>query len=474
MPPVNSFDVFDTLIARRCVEPRRVLDELESRAALPGLAEIRLAADRALGSLGRPYDLRAIWQHTAQATGIDASTMERLLALEVALEHEQVLPIVENLTLVRDGDLLVSDTYLPADIVLSLLRKAGLARVVGLVVSNAGKYTGKVWPEILARQPIREHFGDNPHSDGRTPSEAGIRAIIYTGAQLTPVERLLSQAGWEPLARLTREVRLANPFSTAQAQQRHLWNLSCQLNFPLLFFTSLWLERSALRAGASELFFVSRDGLQWRSLHERLFPHRRSTYLYGSRLCSLKPSENYLAYFRSVWQRGGLIVDLFSTGASWASLFARLGTPGRCRFIGWIDNHVYLAGGPAAQDWLEVEVIFQNSTLGLGVMNKNIEMLNYAPHGMVEDVLPLPGGGALPILSRTLEYDPTLPQAAHAAFASCVRALDHYPDLSRCRSEAPTDMIRTLVSLISAEPGLPTIYAGHDAADHDYHQRLFC
>ncbi|HEY3234379.1 MAG TPA: hypothetical protein VGJ84_06665 [Polyangiaceae bacterium] len=39
MPPlVNSFDVFDTLLARRCVEPRLLFLHLEARAGLPGLA----------------------------------------------------------------------------------------------------------------------------------------------------------------------------------------------------------------------------------------------------------------------------------------------------------------------------------------------------------------------------------------------------------------------------------------------------
>jgi hypothetical protein len=53
--PIRGFDVFDTLIARRSVEPRRVLCRLEQRAGLPGLAAARLAADARLGARGRPY-----------------------------------------------------------------------------------------------------------------------------------------------------------------------------------------------------------------------------------------------------------------------------------------------------------------------------------------------------------------------------------------------------------------------------------
>jgi hypothetical protein len=266
-------------------------------------------------------------------------------------------------------------------------------------------------------------------------------------------------------------VRLANSFPPAQPQKRHLWNLSCQLNFPLLYLASLWLERSARAAGASELFFVSRDCLMWRSLYERLFSHRRSTYLFASRLCLLKPSQSYVDYFRGVWHPGGLVVDLSSTGASWASFFARLGHKGRCRFVAWIDDYAYLSGGPRPEDWLDVEAVFRTAAPG-PAMNKGVEMLNYAPHGSVEDVLPLPGGSALPVLSGELEYDAALPQVAHDAFAACVAALDSHPHLLVPQIEAPGELVRALAGLVCSDPRLPGIYPGHQAADLAYHRRI--
>ena len=51
----------DTLIARRSVEPQRLLLKLEVQARLPGLVAGRLAADRRLGSQGQPYQLSDIW-----------------------------------------------------------------------------------------------------------------------------------------------------------------------------------------------------------------------------------------------------------------------------------------------------------------------------------------------------------------------------------------------------------------------------
>jgi len=468
---IHSFDVFDTLIARRCVEPRQVLHKLEARAGLPGLAAARLAADQSLGSRGRPYRLRDIWHEVGQALHLDAATSERLLQLEIQIEHEEVIPITENLAQVRDGDVLVSDTYLPAEIVLSLLRKAGLHQTVALVVSNDGKFQGWIWPKLLAQCAIHEHFGDNPHSDGKTAAAAGIKAIIYTGAKRSPVEQFLVQHGFEPLANLTREIWLANPIPDTRPQERHLWLLSCQLNFPLLFLASLHLERYARAAGIRELFFVSRDCLLWHHLYQQLFPECRATYLYTSRKCLLKPTTHYLEYFRTTWHEDSVIVDLFSTGISWSRLFSRLNTKARCFFIGHVDNYAYMQDSLRPDDWLEMHAIFRNSELGAPV-NKNVEMLNYAPHPVVEDVRLLPGNAPLPILADTLEYDRTLPEAAHQSFRACVQAMPHYPDLLQARTDDVTDLIKAFVRFICADPQMPTIYAGHQEADATYLQRI--
>src|ERR1700734_1183957 len=110
MPPtINSFDVFDTLIARRGFEPRSVLDKLEARTRLPNLAAARTAADRNLWALEKPYSLADIWRETHRLLGLAGPSADRLMEMEIELEHEEVIPIADNLALVKDGDLLISD-----------------------------------------------------------------------------------------------------------------------------------------------------------------------------------------------------------------------------------------------------------------------------------------------------------------------------------------------------------------------------
>jgi hypothetical protein len=243
------------------------------------------------------------------------------------------------------------------------------------------------------------------------------------------------------------------------------------LNFPLLFFASQALERHAGAHGLAEVLFVSRDCLMWQKLYQALFPHRRSTYLFTSRRCLFQPSASYLEYFRSQWGPRSVIVDLMSTGISWSKFFARLGAKGRFFFIGRLDDCAYVKDPVRPDDWMEMTTVFRNSELSKP-STKAVEMLNYAPHPLVEDVLLLPGNEPLPILAQSLEYDAALPTAAHRSFLACVQALEHYPKLAQARTEPVTEIIKSLVGFICADPHLGGIYAGHQALDEAYMRRV--
>ena len=56
---IRSHDIFDTLIARRCIDPRNILIEVEQASQRPGFAASRTQAEALLYAAG-PYDLDAI------------------------------------------------------------------------------------------------------------------------------------------------------------------------------------------------------------------------------------------------------------------------------------------------------------------------------------------------------------------------------------------------------------------------------
>ena len=131
-----------------------------------------------------------------------------------------------------------------------------------------------------------------------------------------------------------------------------------------------------------------------------------------------------------------------------------------------MDDYAYAHDGTRADDWLEMTAVFRNSEV-VGGVNKGVEMLNYGTHPVVEDVVGLPGGAALPVLAEGTEYDPALPGAAHRAFGECVRRLPSYPEVSG--GPGPLgELIRTFVGFVCADRRLPELYPGHRAADEAY------
>jgi len=259
------------------------------------------------------------------------------------------------------------------------------------------------------------------------------------------------------------------------------------LNFPLLYFASLLLEQYARANEIGEIFFVSRDCLLWHKLYRQMFPGLRATYLYTSRKCLFQPSASYLEYFRSTWHPRGVIVDLTSTGISWSRFFAGLvpahgggeprrspgGTPRRSRrffCIGRIDDYAYVRNPIAPDEWLDITAVFRTSELKPPA-NKAVEMLNYAAHGCVEDVL-LPGNAPLPVLADKLEYDPALPGAVDEAFTACMERIGRYPELAESSRDSLTELIKAIVGFICADPHISAIYAGHQVLDEAYVRRL--
>ena len=89
-PAVNTFDVFDTLIARRCIDPVGVFHAIAERSGLGNFVAARLAAERAVAH--GPYDLATIYATLAEMFGLSGETAAELQAMEVEIEIENVIP----------------------------------------------------------------------------------------------------------------------------------------------------------------------------------------------------------------------------------------------------------------------------------------------------------------------------------------------------------------------------------------------
>lgn len=424
-PRVRTFDVFDTLIARKCIEPGRVFMQVEARTGRPGFAVERVLAERAVA--GAPHTLADIYDQLASSAGLTPQTRDALMQAEIDAELENVTPVAESLSLVRDGDIAVSDMYLPRDVINAMLRKAGVDRQLALIVSCDGKKTGRIWPRLLAQFEIESHLGDNAESDVQRAQEAGIVAEHFVSTAPDFVERWLVGADARDLGEVTRMARLAT--WSPDPVMRELQLLQTRLNFPLMVLSTILLLRHMERNEIRNVLFCSRDCNLWIELFQVFRKHLGlsvdACYFHTSREARVRPSAGYLEYVRScLGGKKSVVVDIAGTGWSLSHLFEALGETVPVYLLHRLSPVGY-TGFEFAQQAEPPACILDNSDTMPTYNNTFLEMLNYAAHPQVMDVL-LEEGQPVPVFKndRLPEQVSGYIDAQRGAFLTAVRLLD--------------------------------------------------
>lgn len=315
MRTVRTFDVFDTLLTRRVVDPTSVFLLAGRQLATLGIetlsperfARLRARAENDMVKVterGHP-PLSTIYERVAVQAGLSQHHVERLVALEIELERCLVVPVpagVERLEAARRAGhviAFVSDMYLPTEVVRELLAMHGLVRdgepVFVSVEGNGSKSRGDLYAHVLdtlgATATDVTHCGDSAHGDVRRARDNGIAADHFTAAHPNRYERILEEHRWETdglsslFAGASRLCRLNG--SGASNHLRVVRDVTASVVSPLLVGYVLWVLRTAQRRGLSRLYFVARDGEILLDVARRLDASLHTgidlQYLYGSR-----------------------------------------------------------------------------------------------------------------------------------------------------------------------------------------------
>lgn len=475
LPRLRSFDVFDTLIARRCIEPHRVFERVARTMERPGFPAERVAAEQAVW--GGPYTLEDIYRRLAEDVGLDPSYAAQLMSAELAAELDEVIPVAENLEQVRDGDLLISDMYLSERAIRDLLDRAGLRKNVGLVVTAHGKRSGDIWPKVAGKFSITEHLGDNAHADVHMARSFGLLATHTRVTDPSQVERWLLDLGLSDLAEVLREARLATWHENPVLRRLQLAQV--QLNLPILILSSLRLARLAKRLEAERILFASRDCNLWLELFQAMAAplevSSEAVYFYTSRHARVNASADYGRYARERLSKRSIIADVCGTGWSMSNLLSTLGLSDQYLFFThWMPvAPSYLAHSPVQQTCVVDAVIGPSRE---GVSNVHLEMCNYAEHGSVRDVA-FVGGAAVPVFDVDRRSASGLAAVAEQrrAFFAGVDALRRNPleQSLGLTDEVIGELVAQLYLLLSRDTLLPDVFnQAHTAEDAKFMQSL--
>jgi hypothetical protein len=448
---VQSFDLFDTLIARACVTPGNLLAQVETALGITGFAASRMAAEHRVYCAGQPFGISDIYRELCGSGFCDSNMAKRLMVAEIEAEFDNAIAITENIATVRDFDVVVSDMYLPDSVLRGLLQHVGLRRFVHLFVSNAGKHHGTIWPDLTQHWLILRHVGDNPHADIAQAQRHNIPTHHYTGASPNGIEQFLQCNGLTRISQLARQLRLANPFSHTTVEAE-FWNHFVQYNFPLLCITAHLARLERDNAALERILFLSRDCYFLSEVFLTLYPGEPFTLVQVSRSALATDPQGFLRYLQDCGLERALVCDLVSTGYSWLQFSQEMHQPPTFFTLVYIDNYQY-------QPFDSTE-LHQSSPLRflhcvksseVNAWSLAIELLNTAPHGTTLGVQSV-GRDYVPQFEDQHELPPNMLKTLLLAQAAAIQCLR--PSRAAVTRELDTvdnshHLISTLVSALS-------------------------
>lgn len=190
-----SFDIFDTLLMRRCLYPRDIFYIIDSRIEFDidfTFSELRMAAEQELKESAYPC-IDEIYNKMQEQEKFSDDIKRKLKNLEIEAEREYIIPRRKMVELyhkcIEQGKIviLISDMYLDREILKDILNKNNVFGYDELFISceygiskNEGLYE-KVIEKYGKRKWI--HVGDNLKSDLVMPQKYGADTFKVMSAQ---------------------------------------------------------------------------------------------------------------------------------------------------------------------------------------------------------------------------------------------------------------------------------------------------
>ncbi len=316
---VYSFDVFDTLVTRSVGTPAGVFSMMQTRLCeipqcrlLQDFVNRRIAAEKIARRQTNREEVRLseIYTTLCDLNGLPEAAKPELMQLEIAIEHEVILPVVQHVSeinqLLADHKrvILISDMYHSAETISGLLRQA-VPEIVDhcqlYVSSDVGrtKASGRLFKHILEKEGIVAdemlHVGDNKFSDVDQPRRLGIQTNASTLCHLT---------SWERLGEDEHDSRWQARAGNARWARLNSGNIRSSIGYaiagPILFGFVDWVLQRAAEQKLKKLCFLARDGFVLREIAVLLadkhgFVPEQFHYVYGSRSAwQFAASANYI------------------------------------------------------------------------------------------------------------------------------------------------------------------------------------
>lgn len=337
---IVSFDVFDTLVERPCAKPDDLFEFLSKRfnayrknVKYIDFAKLRSTAERVArenvvqkNPFFHEVQLKEIYAELVKMGVLNAQEAQEFQRLEIEMEYRFCKTRSMGKYLYdfarRAGKRIVciSDMYLPADVILEILRSNGYTEIERLYVSSEKrvcKYDGKLFQAALKDLKVKPkdicHIGDNYISDFCAPEKLGMRhfylasaaemfmgrnGLVYSGQSFQQIVGdendsvgAYGYLGTRCLFGLASKKTFGNPFVHFDESSDFNSNpnvIGYYLLGTYVFSVAKWLLENARKKGYVTIHFIARDGFLIKQAYDILAAHSdkpapASNYLYVSR-----------------------------------------------------------------------------------------------------------------------------------------------------------------------------------------------
>lgn len=313
-----SFDIFDTLLTRKVARPtgifvlmQHILNTDAFYNDIPNdvktnFYQYRTDAEyylRRINNLwhdGLDINFDAIYNYMQNTYYLSDNQIQKIKSLEISLELDSVVPIKENIDKIKNlllqnkKVILISDMYLPPEVIKQILYNADpILSTLKLYLSSELRYmkkNGELFKFVKSQEDVEYknwvHIGDNSNSDYSQPNKLGINVILYKYVDFEDYEKKLLKGGFHnPAVQLllgcTKNLRL-NKFKNNDKA-----NLGASLAAPVLYPYISWLLNQSCSRSINRLYFIARDGYILKEITDTIIAQNKlnikTFYTYGSR-----------------------------------------------------------------------------------------------------------------------------------------------------------------------------------------------
>lgn len=281
-----SFDIFDTLVMRKTLIPHDIFFITEQKAKQKGIVaadfqENRIRAEKNL--IARIPDIYELYEEVQRLMEISDADREKLLQLELETEHrylvrrDSVCHLLRAMHKMGKRIFLVSDMYIPKEILLEWLRKMEIVEFEEAFLSceyHRPKVNGLYEIYKDAAEGTRYlHIGDSEIYDGRYAKAAGIEPFLIDSA-VSSMEKSVYFSVESFKTKIENRMVLGhlsaafyNDVFRGQKTMkiRSLRDMVTCAIAPLISGLALWLIEQLLSGDYDGLLLAARDGyLLWR------------------------------------------------------------------------------------------------------------------------------------------------------------------------------------------------------------------